>query len=223
MNHTVHVLGNSHVRNFIGGPSTPDKQVETSAGDINIIATQLGATGATIFGLENGSSLTSAGTKITGYVAARGKLENVLMVLGDVDIRVHSHRHVESGNVEKTMRELVDRYERFILTNIAGSVSGKTVVAECVPFARGFYETCCQEYPTTGYMTMYCRSLFCYNLELACHRNGWSFLTYPDHMSDRFGFMKDEYRYSDDPKDIHMKHDRVFLEMMPRLRSAIGG
>jgi hypothetical protein len=111
----LRVLGNSHVRYFLGHDPVA---VHRWAASPDGFATtyQAGHSGATIWGLRNKDSSTGAGEKLA-EVCASGELgdDHVVMVLGDVDLKRHL---VKRDDPFSGVPEIIDLYEDFLVKHV---------------------------------------------------------------------------------------------------------
>jgi len=174
----VHVVGDSHT--------------DVLRGHAPFVVTWLGP--ATAHNLGNRASATSSGKKLaTALRRVRKNRDVVLLVLGEIDSRIHIYdRHMKSGG-EVPMERLIDEtIERFGQVAVGLSREGYHVVVQSVPATP--YQENIYDYPFYGSDATRAWIVARYNARLAawCADRGVPYLDIYAVAADERGFIRKE-------------------------------
>ena len=211
----IYVIGNSHVRYFLGRDAAYDEEFVRNEEGLEIRIRQCGGTGATIWGLDHRASLTGAGHKISETME-KHKPDMVVLVLGDVDLREHVWKHVaHDRSLDSVILDLVDKYEDWIITNVKPHTR-HIVLNACPPFSLIYYKySAAQAHQRVS--LPYCVMRFNEILENRCEVRGWTMFSCYEKFTDAFGCLKPEFAQKENGPAVHMDYGKAAEVFIPRL------
>lgn len=211
------VLGNSHVRYFLGDETSPNREYSNPESGLNLKIMQCGSTGATIWGLPNTSSKTNAGETIKRVCAENATTGMTIMVLGDVDIREHLWKHITpERKIQDVVGDLIARYADFVQKNVQ-PYTANVVLTAVVPFTFNYYRNAANIDQRKA-LIPYCRMEFNRQLEKLCAERRWSYLSFYDMMTDELGCLLPWYSLKGEELQVHMDYSKTAGLALPALK-----
>lgn len=137
MSKNIAVLGNSHVRYFLGELTSGDDTHEFDLHGHHVTVAQFGITGATAWGLSNPQSRTGAGEKVRNYLAEHDDIDLLVLVFGEVDVRDHIKPRANAAPntpIASHVIPVIERYGKF-LESLNIHRSRHVALAGCVPYS----------------------------------------------------------------------------------------
>lgn len=211
------VLGNSHVRYFLGGNTNPEVDYTNVDCGLDLKIRQCGSTGATIWGLGNTSSKTNAGETIKRICAENATTGMTIIVLGDVDIREHLWKHLSPDRkIQDVVGELIARYANFVEKNVQPHTAN-VVLTAVVPFTFSFYRNAAGNDQQKAVIP-YCRMEFNRQLEKLCAERRWTYFSFYDTMTDEHGCLLPWYSLKGEELEVHMDYSKTAGVALPALK-----
>ena len=211
----IYVIGNSHVRYFLGRDCTYDEEFVLDKQGLEVRIMQCGGTGATIWGLDHRASLTGAGHKIAETME-KHKPDMAVIVLGDVDLREHVWKHIsEKRSFDTVIMELVEKYEDWLAQNVLPHTR-HLVLNACPPFSLSYFKHSAAQNAWRVSLP-YCIMRFNEMLERRCEVRGWTLFSHYESFTDAFGCLKLEFVRAQSDVEVHLEYDKAAEVFVPRL------
>lgn len=210
--HTIHVIGDSHVGMFFGERNHSSDPMIKTFDQFKVVDMAAGTmAGSTIYGLANEKSEIQAAAKIKKIISSG--VENVVMVLGEVDVRWHIRAHRAERSLEEAVAEVITRYEDFVRSEVAPKVSGKVILFGGIPYSQEYAKGICSTEKLSEYTN-------CFDSQIATmtKRNGW----YSIHVLDSLDLVDGHIKKYILLDDVHLDCKKTQPLLMKKLDEIFG-